>query len=61
MHVCKKTINLCLNSSNIRMSETSYFGEFHDPVLKRFRKESLSSVFIKNRDTKFRKAALKKP
>ena len=42
MHVCKKTINLCINSSNIHISGNSYFGKSHDPVLKRFWKESLS-------------------
>ena len=59
MYACKKT-NLSLNSSNINISGTSYFGESHDPVLKRFWKESLSKAFIKNLNTKFRKAALKK-
>ena len=42
------------------MSGTSYFGELHDPVLKRFWNESLSELFNKNRNTKFRKATLKK-
>ena len=44
----------------IHISGTSYFGEAFDPASKHCWKESLSYVFIKNLNTKFGKAALKK-